>query len=148
MTSRHGQLVLAVLVFSAAVQLISTHTARAAEVCANPPVKITLHLMSDGSCKQDAGSGPVAAPITVSPKQCVQYAGAVIDSTSAPATFDVRFGSGPSPFNQFAITHIGDSVTTGPVTGTGTSGHTYKYSSVTIGKQNCSNGNRLGLIMK
>ena len=158
MTSRHVQLTLAVLVFSAAVLLTLSQSALAADVCATPPVMITLHLTPDGSCTQESGGNIVAGPIQVSPKQCVKYAGAVIDpnptatppTSAIPATFDVKFDDGPSPFSEFATSTAGDTVITGPVTGTGTSGHTYYYSSVQIGTgtKSCSNGKKLGLIMK
>ncbi|MGA3054611.1 MAG: hypothetical protein ABSD63_10425 [Candidatus Korobacteraceae bacterium] len=156
MSSRHVQLTLAVLVFSAAVLLTLAQSALAADVCATPPVMITLHLTPDGSCTQESGGNIVAGPIQVSPKQCVKYAGAVIDANptatpptpATPATFDVTFDDGPSPFSEFATSTPGDTVTAGQVTGT--SGHTYYYSSVQIGTgtKSCSNGKKLGLIMK
>ncbi len=150
MTSRHSQFAIAVLMFSAAI-LAYPQSSRAADVCATAPVMITLHLTSDGSCRQESGGNTVSAPIAVGPKQCVQYAGAVIDpvppaTQKTPATFDVTFGDGPSPFYEFATTNTMDTVTTGPVSGT--RGDTYNYRSVQIGSQFCTNGKQLGLIMK
>jgi hypothetical protein len=117
---------------------------------------ITLHLTPDGSCTQESGGNIVAGLIQVSPKQCVKYAGAIIDpnptatppTSAIPATFDVKFDDGPSPFREFATSTAGDAVTAGQVMGT--SGHTYYYSSVQIGTgtKSCSNGKKLGLIMK
>lgn len=151
MTSRHGQLALAVLVFSAAVLLASTQSALAADVCTNAPVAITLTYNLDGTCGQAIGAtSPVKAPLVVAHGHCVTYSAK--DQDGAAAAFDVKFEQGSSPFYDFTASSAGDTVTTGPVQGT--PGDTYLYHAVTITHvsdnqpQYCLNGKQLGLIMK
>jgi hypothetical protein len=133
MSSRHSRLGIALLVIAVLGILTSTRTARAADVCTNASVLITL-TNNAGTCMQNNST----TPIDVKDGKCVTY-------RAGANSLEVVYPVASSPFFRFSAA-ANQTVTTGPARGT--PGTTFNYQSVTVNGQNCNNAKQLGIIMR